>query len=138
MPMADKAPFQMRVPPRLCDAQGMVHAARYHEVLEDAFLNWLDAIGHSYSDLRDAGTDLVIGTSTIRYCTPARLGDTLSVMAEPVRSTRSTVTIRFAITLAESQPVADADVTYIAVRDGAAIRLPPMLRAGDAETRCDS
>jgi hypothetical protein len=31
-----------RVPvrPRHCDAQSMVHAARYHEFFEDSFLDW--------------------------------------------------------------------------------------------------
>jgi hypothetical protein len=34
--------FSLRVPPRYCDAQGMVHAVRYYELFEEAFLSWLE------------------------------------------------------------------------------------------------
>ena len=137
---SESARFGVRVPPRMCDAQGMVHAARYHEVLEDAFLDWLDAIGSPYTELRSTGIDLVIGTSTIRHRAPARLGDTLHISVERVRSSRSTITIRFTITRAETEAVAEAEVTYISVHEGTATPLPAEL-AGDerlTEQPCDS
>ena len=33
------------VRPRHCDAQAMMHATRYYEYFEDAFLDWLGARG---------------------------------------------------------------------------------------------
>jgi acyl-CoA thioesterase FadM len=39
---------QVRVPPRHCDAQGMMHASRPHEYVEDAFLAWLDGACGGY------------------------------------------------------------------------------------------
>jgi acyl-CoA thioesterase FadM len=51
------APFVMehQVRPRHCDAQAMVHAARYHDFYEDAFLGWLEHIGALLSTLLDPG-----------------------------------------------------------------------------------
>jgi YbgC/YbaW family acyl-CoA thioester hydrolase len=129
-PTASLAGSDHRVPPRLCDAQGMVHAARYLEVVEDAFLDWLDAIGYPYSDLVGSGIDLVIGRSTIRHLGPARLGDVLHVTVEHLGSNRSTATIRFTISRGERGPVAVAEVTYVAVQHGSAAPLPAAL-SGD-------
>jgi len=36
------AVLPVRIPPRHCDAQGMMPAARPHDYFEDAFLAWLD------------------------------------------------------------------------------------------------
>jgi acyl-CoA thioester hydrolase len=49
----------------------MVHAARYHEFFEDAFLDWLDLHAGGYRQLRDqTGVDLVIVTSGCEYRAP--------------------------------------------------------------------
>jgi acyl-CoA thioester hydrolase len=122
--------IDVRVPPRFCDAQAMVHASRYHELLEDAFLHWLEDRGLPYDELRSSGVDLVIGTSTIRYRRPARLGDVLRVTADATTATTSTVTVGFTIAAAEAwgAAVAEAEVTYIAVADGSSTTLPAALR----------
>ena len=46
---------RLRVRPRFCDAQGMVHAGRYYEFFEDAFIGWLDerSAGRRPSSSRD-------------------------------------------------------------------------------------
>jgi len=38
------AVLPVRIPPRHCDAQGMMPAARPHDYFEDAFLAWLDRV----------------------------------------------------------------------------------------------
>ena len=114
------------VPPRFCDAQEMVHASRYHEFLEDAFLQWLADAGLPYDELRARGCDLVIGTSSIRYHRPARLGDRLTIRSRATSSTTSTVTVDFSVAR-EDTILAEAAVTYIAVVDGASAPLPSKL-----------
>ena len=49
---------RLRVPPRHCDAQGMLHAGRYYEYFEDAFLDWIDQHANGYRQLRSTGVDL--------------------------------------------------------------------------------
>jgi acyl-CoA thioesterase FadM len=63
---------QVRVPPRHCDAQGMMHASRPHEYVEDAFLAWLDGACGGYPALRAAGYDFVIVETRCSYLRPAR------------------------------------------------------------------
>jgi YbgC/YbaW family acyl-CoA thioester hydrolase len=114
------------VPPRYCDAQGMVHASRYHEFLEDAFLRWLVDVVLPYDDLRRRGGDLVVGTSTIRYHRPARLGDRLTIRSEATNCTTSTETVAFAVNR-DNSSLAEASITYIAVHAGESAPLPSEL-----------
>lgn len=44
---------QFRVPPRHCDAQGIMHASRYYEYFEDAFLDWLDTFAAGWQPARN-------------------------------------------------------------------------------------
>jgi YbgC/YbaW family acyl-CoA thioester hydrolase len=125
--------IEVLVPPRFCDAQGMVHASRYHEFLEDAFLRWLDDKAMSYEALRATGLDLVIGTTTIRYRRPAHLGDRLHVTAQAVHSTPSTVTVDFAVARDPAAVIAEATITYVAVRKGTSAPLPPELAVPDRD-----
>jgi YbgC/YbaW family acyl-CoA thioester hydrolase len=111
------------VPPRFCDAQGMVHAIRYHEFLEDAFVAWLASRHLSYEELLRRDLDLVIGTSTIRHRAPARLGDKLEVTCDAAGSSASTVTVDFTIARCR-EILAEARTTYIAVCGGRTAPLP--------------
>jgi YbgC/YbaW family acyl-CoA thioester hydrolase len=104
----------------------MVHASRYHEFLEDAFLQWLVDSGLPYDDLRRRGDDLVVGTSTIRYHRPARLGERLTIRSEAASCTASTVTVGFAV-IRDGSSLADASITYVAVHGGESAPLPPEL-----------
>ena len=123
---------EVHVAPRFCDAQGMVHASRYHEFLEDALLQWLDDSGLPYDTLRASGLDLVIGTAEIRYRAPGRLGDALRVTARAAGSTASTVTVDF-IVARDQLVLAEASITYISVRGHKSARLPSELTALDAD-----
>jgi YbgC/YbaW family acyl-CoA thioester hydrolase len=105
----------------------MVHASRYHEFLEDAFLHWLDHNDLPYGTLRGLGVDLVIGTATIRYRTPGRLGDRLVVTSHAARSTTSTLIIDFTIDRDDGTSIAAASVTYVALRAGTPAPLPAEL-----------
>src|ERR1700753_1438377 len=66
--------LQARVPPRRCDAQGMMHAARPYGYFEDAFLAWLDQECGGYESLRAGGDDFVIVLAQGRYIAPPRRG----------------------------------------------------------------
>jgi YbgC/YbaW family acyl-CoA thioester hydrolase len=85
--------FQVRVPPRHCDAQGMMHASRPYEYVEDAFLAWLDDACGGYRALRAAGYDFVIVETRCSYLRPARLDDVLTIEVRPVSRGRSAFTV---------------------------------------------
>jgi YbgC/YbaW family acyl-CoA thioester hydrolase len=107
----------VRVPPRFCDAQGMVHAGRYYDFFEDAFLGWLDEHVGGYGRLREAGADLVVGASGCEHVAPARLDDRLTVEARPVRRGRTSLTMSYLIRRQEAM-VVTGRVTYVAVAGG--------------------
>ncbi|MEV0383875.1 thioesterase family protein [Nonomuraea sp. NPDC050643] len=116
------------VRPRHCDAQAMMHAARYYEYFEDAFLDWLGARG-GYDRLRREGADLVVKVSGCEHHAPARLGDVLTVESAPARVGTTSITMTFTVRRRADELVAVGTVTYVCVRDGRAAPLPAMLTA---------
>ena len=119
--------MQVRVPPRHCDAQGMMHASRPHEYFEDAFLAWLDGACGGHAALRALGCDLVIVESRCRYLQPVRLDEVVTITARPVSAGRSALTMALGIER-DGAPVVTAAVTYVAVREGRPTELPPPVR----------
>jgi YbgC/YbaW family acyl-CoA thioester hydrolase len=117
---------QVRVRPRHCDAQGMLHAARYYEYFEDAFLGWLDDHAGGYRRLREAGTDLVIVSSGCDHRHGAALDDLLTIEVRPTATVRSSLTVSFTVQH-DDQILAIGRTTYVAVRDGNATELPEVL-----------
>jgi YbgC/YbaW family acyl-CoA thioester hydrolase len=107
----------LRVRPRFCDAQGMVHASRYYEFFEDAFLGWLDQHAGGYDRLRQAGTDLVVVASGCDHANPARLDDRLTVHVQPVRRGRTSLMMSFTIRRPDTV-IATGHTTYVAVAAG--------------------
>lgn len=116
------------VRPRHCDAQGMVHAARYYGFFEEAFLRWLAWLDADYADVRATGVDFVIVESRCVYEAPARLDDRLDVAVVPVRTSSSTLTVEYRVTR-DGDPVATGSCTYVAMADGAAAPLPEAFAA---------
>jgi acyl-CoA thioester hydrolase len=121
-------PFVMeqRVRPRHCDAQAMVHAARYHDFCEDAFLGWLEYVGIPYAALRAAGVDLVISESRFCYRRPARLDDPLRVAVTGETVAESTLKACFDIRCRHNT-LATAEITYVALHEGRRCDLPAIV-----------
>jgi acyl-CoA thioester hydrolase len=118
----------LRVRPRHCDAQAMVHASRYYEFFEDAFLDWLDEHAGGYRRLRRQDRiDFVIVESGCEYRQPARLDDELTVESRTERFGRTSLTVRFTVRRGRDE-LAIGRATYVAVRDGAPAPLPSILR----------
>ena len=118
-----------RVPPRHCDAQGMMHASRPAEYFEDAFLAWLDVACGGYDVLRAAGVDLVIAEATTRYRRPARLGEEVTARATPAGRGRRSVTVRFDLVTGEGEGLVTATIAYVCVGSSGAVPLPAALDA---------
>jgi YbgC/YbaW family acyl-CoA thioester hydrolase len=115
---------RLRVRPRHCDAQAMVHASRYYEFFEDAFLDWLDEHAGGYRRLRERdGLDLVIVASGCEYRRPARLDDELTVETRVEEIGRTSLTARFTVRRGPDV-LAAGHATYVAVGEGAPVPLP--------------
>jgi YbgC/YbaW family acyl-CoA thioester hydrolase len=119
---------RLRVRPRHCDAQGIMHASRYYEYFEDAFLDWLDTCAGGYSSLRASGTDLVVAASGCEHRRGPALGDLIEIETRPSRAGRTSITMSFTIRL-DGEILANGRTTYVAVRQGTPTPLPDALRA---------
>lgn len=118
--------IEQRVRPRHCDAQGMVYAARYHEFCEDALLTWLEQVT-SYRELRASGVDLVITEARYSYHRPALLDDRLKIGVRAAPVGDSSLQAHFSVDR-DDHHIADAAITYVAVRGGRRCPLPGPLR----------
>lgn len=119
--------IEQRVRPRHCDAQGMVYAPRYHEFCEDALLTWLEQQDQPYAKLRASGVDLVITDARYSYHHPARLGDRLTIAVDVQPAGDTVLQARFSVDR-DGVHIADAAISYVAVRGGKRCRLPGSLR----------
>lgn len=131
-PDAAEAPtsvFRTPVRPRHCDAQGMLHASRYYEYFEDAFLDWLDAHVGGYSTLRSDGTDLVVVTSGCEHHRGAALTDRLAIQVRPVAAGRSSLVVTFTVRRGDGEVLAIGHTTYVAVFGTGAVALPEPIRS---------
>lgn len=118
----------VRVPPRHCDAQGIMHASRYYGYFEDAFLDWLETFAGGYASLRATGIDLVVVASGCEHRRGASLGDLIVIDTRPLQAGRTSMTMLFRIAL-DGQILAKGRITYVAVREGSPVALPETLRA---------
>jgi YbgC/YbaW family acyl-CoA thioester hydrolase len=112
-----------RVRPRYCDAQGMVHASRYYEFFEDAFLDWLEEHAGGYAGLRSAGADLVIAASRCDHRRDAGLGDPLAIETRPASAGRTSLSMSFTVRTG-ADVVAVGRTTYVAVSVGGGRPVP--------------
>jgi YbgC/YbaW family acyl-CoA thioester hydrolase len=115
------------VPPRHCDAQGMVHAIRPLEYFEDAFVAWVDARCGGYSTLRSAGYDFVIAQTECSYLQPARLDDVLDVEVRPLAAGTTAFTVQFNASR-DGTPLVVGRSSYVVVREGRPTEISPSIR----------
>jgi acyl-CoA thioester hydrolase len=120
--------FSLHVPPRYCDAQGMVHAIRYYELFEEAFLSWLEHACGGYLALQATGGDLVIAENGCTYRHPARQNEQVTVEVDPVRTGRSSFCIAFHVRRDECE-LAEGRAVYIYVKNGMSAQIPALLES---------
>jgi YbgC/YbaW family acyl-CoA thioester hydrolase len=121
--------FHTRVRPRHCDAQGMLHASRYYEYFEDAFLDWLDTSIGGYAALRSAGTDLVVAASGCEHHHGAALDDQLAIEVRPTAAGRTSLSVAFTVRTGTGGALATGRATYVCVSAAGPVPLPDPLRA---------
>ena len=84
-------PFRHRIRVRYseCDLQGVVFNANYLTYLDEAMTElFRTALDGGYQAMVDAGVDMVVAESTLRYLAPARFDDEIEVEATSPGSAR--------------------------------------------------
>lgn len=126
---------RLPVRPRHCDAQGVLHASRYYEYFEDAFLGWLDAHVGGYAALRATGADLVVVASGCEHRRGPRLGEVVLIETCPTAAGRSSLSMSFTVRHDDRGLLATGHTTYVAIAGGGAVPLPAPLRAAVRDAR---
>jgi acyl-CoA thioester hydrolase len=122
-------PFRHRIRVRFAetDAMRIVHHANYLLYLEEARVEYLRAIGRPYTLLHDAGTDLAVLESFVRYRFPLRFDDLLDVHVAMATAGRASFQMAYLLTV-DGSPRATAVTVHAGVdRAGRPTRLPGWL-----------
>ena len=111
------------------DRMGLLHHANYLVYFEQARTELLRSMGYTYKDLEDGGHLLVLTKFEVRYRSPARYDDLLTIRTTVQRTTAVRIDHRYEV-FCENRLVAEATSTLACVdRDGRPQALPDFLRS---------
>jgi acyl-CoA thioester hydrolase len=110
------------------DRMGLLHHANYLVYFEQGRTELLRSQGLSYRDLEDQGFLLVLTRVQVRYRSPARYDDLLTLRTTVERTTLVKIEHRYEL-FRDGQLLAEGQTTLGCVnRDGRVQALPPLLR----------
>jgi acyl-CoA thioester hydrolase len=110
------------------DRMGLLHHANYLVYFEQGRTELLRAQGIAYKELEDQGYLLVLTRIQVRYRSPARYDDLLTLRTTVVRTTSVKIEHRYEL-LREGVLLAEGETTLGCVdRDGRVQRLPNSLQ----------
>lgn len=120
--------IQIRVRYAETDRMGLLHHANYLVYFEQGRTELLRSVGLTYRELEDQGYLLVLTKVEVRYRTPARYDDLLTLRTSVVRTTTVRIDHRYEV-LRDGVLVAEGASTLACVdRDGRVQALPEYLR----------
>ena len=110
------------------DRMGLLHHANYLVYFEQGRTELLREQGIAYKDLEDQGYLLVLTRVQVRYRSPARYDDLLTLRTAVVRTTLVKIEHRYEV-LRDGLVLAEGETTLGCVdRDGKVQQLPEFLR----------
>ena len=80
------------------DAQGIVYNAAYLVYWDDAFTDYMEAVGCPWKRMTAAGDDVVLARTEIDYRRSAVIGDTVRTLVKVVRIGSSSLTFHYRTT----------------------------------------
>jgi acyl-CoA thioester hydrolase len=110
------------------DRMGFLHHSHYLVYFEQGRIELLRSQGYSYRDLEDQGFLLVLTRVQVRYKSPARYDDLLTLRTTVVRTTLVKIEHRYEL-IRDGLVLAEGETTLGCVgRDGRVQPLPEFLR----------
>ena len=115
-----------------CDLQGVVFNANYLTYLDETMTElFRTALNGGYAAMVEAGVDMVVAESTLRYLAPARFDDEIEVEATITRlgSTGMTTAMRIA---RGGEALTEAQIRHVFVHagEGGKTPMPEAVRTG--------
>src|SRR5881409_1049013 len=113
------------------DRMGLLHHANYLVYFEQGRTELLRQMGYSYRDVEDQGFFLVLTKIAVRYKSPARYDDLLTLRTTVVRTTSVKIEHRYEL-LRDGVLLAEGESTLGCVdREGRVQMLPDFLQLSD-------
>jgi len=114
------------------DAMGIVHHSNYLAYFEETRVEYLRAIGHPFTEWREAGLESPVLESFVRYRQPLEFDDSITVHLRLAAVTRATFQMAYLITVEDDADVARPRATGVTVHGcvttaGRPTRLPAWL-----------
>lgn len=115
------------------DRMGLLHHANYLVYFEQGRTELLRSLGITYKELEDQGFLLVLSKVEVRYRSPARYDELLTLKTSVVRATAVRIDHRYEL-FRDATLLAEGTSTLACVdRDGRLQELPPFLRTENKE-----
>jgi len=134
MPQLTQHTITIRVRYPECDPMGYLHHSVYLQYFEIGRVEMLRAMGFSYADLERRGTFFVVVKVDVRYKSPARYDEELTLTTRVEKQTYVRYDHSYELRRGETV-LAMASTTIACVdRDGHVIQIPAAMR-GEAEER---
>ncbi len=114
-----------------CDPQGVVFNANYFTYFDVALTElWRDAVG-PYTEMMDAGVDMVVADARARYLAPAGFDDELRIDVLVTRLGTTSMVTRMSVTRG-STLVVEGEMRHVFVHIGTKrkIEVPAAIRRG--------
>lgn len=113
--MADIGRHSVRVRYGETDQMGVAHHGAYVAWIEEARTEWMRARGRSYRSLEEDGTFLAVARVSIRFLSPARYDDLISIETRLVHVGKASFDMSYMLSF-EGRLLAEAE-TRLAVLD---------------------
>ena len=125
-------PFRHRLRVRYseCDLQGVVFNANYLTYLDDTMTElFRTALNGGYGAMVEAGVDMVVAESALRYLAPARFDDEIEVQATVTRLGTTGMTMSLTIARgAETLNEAELRYVFVNAQEGGKAPIPDEVR----------
>ena len=109
------------------DAMGYLHHSRYLQYFEMGRVELLRSLGHSYAELEQQGVFFVVVKAEVRYKSPARYDDVLTLTTRVVKQTHVRYDHSYELRRG-STLLAEATTTIACVdRSGQLVQIPESL-----------
>ncbi len=114
-----------------CDSQGVVFNANYFAYFDVALTElWREAVG-GYTEMMDAGVDMVVAEARARYLAPAGFDDELAIDVLVTRLGTTSMTTRMSVRRAETVVVkGEMRHVFIDAATKRKIEIPADIRRG--------
>jgi len=128
----DSVETQIRVRYAETDRMGLLHHANYLVYFEQGRTDLLRARGVTYRDLEDQGFLLVLSRVEVRYRSPARYDDLLTLRTTVTRTTAVRIEHKYEL-MRDGTLIAEGETTLASVdREGRIQPLPEFLQKAPA------